>query len=70
MLAAGHHAAVTAGVRPGDTAIVIGDGAVGLCGTLAARWLGAERIVVLGHQTLRHQQIKIRDVLQEKENCL
>lgn len=53
VMAAGHHAAVTAGVLPCDTAIVIGDGAVGLCGTLAARRLGAERIVVLGHQPLR-----------------
>src|SRR5215831_799890 len=53
VMAAGHHAAVTAGVHPGDTAIVIGDGAVGLCGTLAARRLGAERIVVLGHQPVR-----------------
>jgi threonine dehydrogenase-like Zn-dependent dehydrogenase len=53
VLAAGHHAAVTSGVRPGDTAIVIGDGAVGLCGTLAARRLGAERIIVLGHQAQR-----------------
>lgn len=52
-MAAGHHAAVMAGVHPGETAIVIGDGAVGLCGTLAARRLGAERIVVLGHQPLR-----------------
>jgi threonine dehydrogenase-like Zn-dependent dehydrogenase len=53
VMAAGHHAAVTAGVRPGDTVIVIGDGAVGLCGTLAAHRLGAERIVVLGHQPIR-----------------
>jgi threonine dehydrogenase-like Zn-dependent dehydrogenase len=53
VMAAGHHAAVVAEVHPGDTVIVIGDGAVGLCGTLAARRLGAERIVVLGHQPLR-----------------
>ena len=53
VMAAGHHAAVKAGMHPGDTAIVIGDGAVGLCGTLAARRLGAGRIVVLGHQPLR-----------------
>jgi threonine dehydrogenase-like Zn-dependent dehydrogenase len=53
VMAAGHHAAVMAGVHRGDTAIVIGDGAVGLCGTLAARRLGAERIVVLGHQPFR-----------------
>jgi threonine dehydrogenase-like Zn-dependent dehydrogenase len=52
-MAAGHHAAVSAGVRPGGTVAVIGDGAVGLCATLAARRLGAERIIVLGHQAQR-----------------
>lgn len=52
-MAAGHHAAVVAGVRPGGTVAVIGDGAVGLCATLAARRLGAERIIVLGHQAQR-----------------
>jgi len=52
-MAAGHHAAVSAGVRPGGTVAVIGDGAVGLCATLAALRLGAERIIVLGHQAQR-----------------
>lgn len=52
-MAAGHHAAVVAGVRPGGTVAVIGDGAVGSCATLAARRLGAERIIVLGHQAQR-----------------
>ncbi len=52
-MAAGHHAAVLAGVRPGGTVAVIGDGAVGLCGTLAAHRLGAERIIVLGHRPQR-----------------
>ncbi|MCL2554587.1 MAG: zinc-dependent alcohol dehydrogenase family protein [Actinomycetia bacterium] len=47
----GHHAAIGAGVRPGSTVAVVGDGAVGLCGVLAARRLGAERIIALG----RHQ---------------
>ena len=32
---------------------VIGDGAVGLCATLAALRLGAERVIVLGHQAQR-----------------
>ena len=48
----GHHGAVTAGVKPGDTVTVIGDGAVGLCGVLAARRLGAEQIVLMG----RHRE--------------
>ncbi len=38
-------------MRPGSTVAVVGDGAVGLCGVLAARRLGAERIIALG----RHQ---------------
>ena len=45
----GHHAAVKAGVSPRTTVTVIGDGAVGLCAVLAARRLGAERIVLMGH---------------------
>ncbi|GCF15940.1 IMP dehydrogenase [Haloarcula mannanilytica] len=49
VMATGHHAAVSADVESGDTAVVIGDGAVGLCGVLAARRLGAERIIAAGH---------------------
>ncbi len=48
VLCTGHHAAVSADVGEGDTVIVIGDGAVGLCGVLAARRLGAERIIAMG----------------------
>ncbi|WP_327001861.1 zinc-dependent alcohol dehydrogenase family protein [Dactylosporangium sp. NBC_01737] len=44
----GHHAAVTAGVNPRTTVTVIGDGAVGLSAVLAARRLGAERIILAG----------------------
>lgn len=46
---AAHHAAVSAGVRWGSTAVIVGDGAVGLCAVLAARRLGAEQVVVVGH---------------------
>lgn len=53
VLGTGHHAAVGAGVRPGATVAVVGDGAVGLCGVLAARRLGAERIIALGRHTAR-----------------
>lgn len=48
VMGTGHHAALAAGVRPGSTVAVVGDGAVGLCGVLAARRLGAERILLLG----------------------
>lgn len=47
VMATGHHAALAAGVAPGVHAAVIGDGAVGLCGVLAARRIGAGRITLL-----------------------
>jgi len=53
VMGTGHHAAVSAGVGEGDTAVVIGDGAVGLCGVLAAQRLGAERIIAMGHHEER-----------------
>jgi threonine dehydrogenase-like Zn-dependent dehydrogenase len=48
VMGTGHHAAVAADVGPGRTAAVVGDGAVGLCGVIAAKRLGAERIILLG----------------------
>jgi len=51
----GWHAAVSAGVAPGSTAVVVGDGAVGLCGVLAARTLGAERIIALSRHESRQE---------------
>lgn len=53
VLGTGHHAAVGAGVKRGSTVAVVGDGAVGLCGVLAARRLGAERIIALGRHQVR-----------------
>ena len=51
VMATGWHAAVAAGVRGGSTAVVVGDGAVGLCGVLAASTMGAEKVVIMS----RHQ---------------
>src|SRR6184192_2435019 len=48
VMGTGHHAARAAKVGPGKTVAVVGDGAVGLCGVIAARRLGAERIIMLG----------------------
>jgi len=48
VMGTGHHAAAAAGVGPGKTAAVVGDGAVGLCGVIAAKRLGAERVILLG----------------------
>ncbi|MEJ8634154.1 MULTISPECIES: zinc-dependent alcohol dehydrogenase family protein [Streptomyces] len=53
VLGTGHHAAVGAGVTRGTTVAVVGDGAVGLCGVLAAKRLGAERIIALGRHEAR-----------------
>src|SRR5438445_2025001 len=53
VMGTGHHAAVAARVGPGKTAAVVGDGAVGLCGVIAARRLGAEQIILLGRHADR-----------------
>src|ERR687897_3439430 len=50
VMGTGHHAAVVAEVAPGKSAAVVGDGAVGLCGVIAARRLGAEQIIILGRR--------------------
>ncbi|MCL2541202.1 MAG: zinc-dependent alcohol dehydrogenase family protein [Nocardioidaceae bacterium] len=51
----GWHAAVCAGVGPGGTAVVVGDGAVGLCGVLAASALGAGRIIAMSRHESRQR---------------
>jgi len=53
VMGTGHHAALRANVRPGTIAAVVGDGAVGLCGVIAARRLGAEQIIMLGRHADR-----------------
>jgi threonine dehydrogenase-like Zn-dependent dehydrogenase len=55
VMATGWHAAVAAGVKPGSTAVVVGDGAVGLCGVLAAQQLGAERVVAMSRHEPRQK---------------
>lgn len=49
VMATGFHAAKNAEVKSGDTVAVIGDGAVGLCGVIGAKLLGAEKIILLSH---------------------
>ncbi|MGI8801518.1 MAG: zinc-binding dehydrogenase [Solirubrobacteraceae bacterium] len=53
VMGTGHHAAVAAKVAPGRIVAVVGDGAVGLCGVIAARRLGAEQIIILGRHADR-----------------
>lgn len=54
VMATGHHGVVSAQTAPGSTVVVIGDGAVGLCGVLsAAKEIRAERIIAVGHNEKR-----------------
>ncbi|CAM5355566.1 MULTISPECIES: zinc-dependent alcohol dehydrogenase family protein [Streptomyces] len=69
VMGTGHHAAIGAGVRRGSTVAVVGDGAVGLCGVLAAKRLGAERIIALGRHQVRTDIAKLfgaTDVVAER----
>jgi threonine dehydrogenase-like Zn-dependent dehydrogenase len=58
VMATGHHAAVCAQVKAGQTVAVVGDGAVGLSGVLAAKRLGAERIIALSRHADRQELAK------------
>jgi threonine dehydrogenase-like Zn-dependent dehydrogenase len=53
VMGTGHHAAVVARVKPGSSVAVIGDGAVGLCGVIAAKRLGAQQIILMGRHAGR-----------------
>jgi hypothetical protein len=53
VMGTGHHAALSAGVTHGSTVAVVGDGAVGLCAVLAAKRLGASRIVAMSRHADR-----------------
>jgi threonine dehydrogenase-like Zn-dependent dehydrogenase len=69
VMGTGHHAAVTADVGPGKSVAVVGDGAVGLCGVIAARRLGAEQIINMGRHPDRialAQDFGATDVVTER----
>jgi threonine dehydrogenase-like Zn-dependent dehydrogenase len=69
VMGTGHHAAVSAGVGPGDTVVVVGDGAVGLCGVLAAARLGASRIVAMSRHASRQalaREFGATDIVEER----
>lgn len=51
----GWFAAVAANVKPGATAVVVGDGAVGLLGVLSAKQMGAERIIAMSRHESRQR---------------
>src|SRR5205807_7840519 len=53
VMGTGYHAAVVAKVRPASSVAVVGDGAVGLCGVIAAKRLGAEQVIIMGRHADR-----------------
>jgi threonine dehydrogenase-like Zn-dependent dehydrogenase len=56
VMATGLHGATMAGVTAGSTAVVVGDGAVGLCAVLASvEVLGAERVILLSRNPARQE---------------
>ena len=69
VMGTGHHAAVVARVEQGGKAAIIGDGAVGLCGVIAAKRLGAEQIIIMGRHPDRTElakQFGATDVVSER----
>ena len=55
VMSTGYHAAASAEIKPGDTAVVFGDGAVGLCGVLSAKLMGATRIISMSRHADRQR---------------
>lgn len=55
VLGTGWFGAVAAEVGPGKTVAIVGDGAVGLCAVIAARQMGAERIIMMSRHPSRQQ---------------
>jgi threonine dehydrogenase-like Zn-dependent dehydrogenase len=69
VMCTGYHAAVSAGVKDGDTVAVVGDGAVGLSGIIAAKKLGATRIIALSRNPARQvlaKEFGATDVVEER----
>ena len=69
VMCTGHHAAVSAGVKPGNLVAVVGDGAVGLCAVIAAKRLGAALIIALSRNPARQalaREFGATDILAER----
>jgi alcohol dehydrogenase len=69
VMCTGYHAAVSAGVTKGDTVAVVGDGAVGLSAVLAAKKLGASRIIAMSRNPARQavaKQFGATDIVEER----
>src|SRR5205807_8546634 len=71
VLGTGWFAAVAAEVAPGKTVAVVGDGAFGLLGVLAATQLGAARIIVMSRHESRQKlalEFGATDIIEERGN--
>ncbi|EYT53641.1 IMP dehydrogenase [Leucobacter sp. UCD-THU] len=69
VLGTGWFAADAAQAGPGKTVVVVGDGAVGLMGVLAAKQLGAERIIAMSHHPERQRlarEFGATDIVEER----
>jgi len=72
VMGTGYHAVVSADLKPGKTAIVVGDGAVGLCAVLSAKILGAGRIILMGHNADRlklGQKFGATDIISTRDDA-
>ncbi|HEY0319479.1 MAG TPA: zinc-dependent alcohol dehydrogenase family protein [Pyrinomonadaceae bacterium] len=69
VLGTGWFAADAANVKPGSTAAIVGDGAVGLCAVIAARQMGAERIIMMSRNVSRSalaREFGATDIVEER----
>lgn len=69
VLGTGWFAADAANVKPGATVAVVGDGAVGLLGVLAATQMGAERIIAMSRHDARQKlarEFGATDIVRER----
>jgi threonine dehydrogenase-like Zn-dependent dehydrogenase len=69
VMCTGHHAVISAGVKKGDIVAIVGDGAVGLCAIIAAKRLGAQRIISLSRNPARQklaQEFGATDIIAER----
>ena len=72
VMSTGYHAAASADVKPGDTAVVMGDGAVGLCGVIAAKMRGATRIIAMSRHEDRAalaREFGATDIVPERDQA-
>ena len=69
VMATGYHAAASAEVHPGDTVVVMGDGAVGLCGVIAAKLMAATHIIAMSRHADRQamaREFGATDIVEER----